>query len=256
MRSESHFAQIRQPGEEPSARRKVWTPVEQPLTIRANGQPVALLMRQPGEDLELAVGYCLTEGLVQEGRAILSARHCETEAGIEDVLLAGTLAASPRLVGTECLSAEDLLGELPAALPLRRKPLVGAAALVRMAGELRDHQEQHRLSGGTHAAALFTHDGQFMVLREDVGRNNAVDKAVGYCILRQLSPTKMALLVTGRASSSMVLKAVRAGVPILASISNTTSLGLDLARRLRLTLVTYLRGQRFRVSAHPRRLGP
>jgi len=255
MRSASHFADLYEAGKDGPSRREALAPVERALALRANGEPMAILMRQPGDDLELALGYCLTEGLVTEARHLLSARHCETEEDVEDVFMEGESAQPPRLVGTECLSAEQLLGEPPPPLSIGEDCLVSAAGLIGMASQLREHQEQHRLSGGTHAAALFRHDGEFVVLREDVGRNNAVDKVIGYCVLRQLCPSDMTLLVTGRASSSMVLKALRAGVLILASMSNTTSLGLDLAERLGLTLVTYLRGQRFQVCTHSRRIG-
>lgn len=256
MRNEPHFAYTYEPGEDALRRRKILVPVERPLHLRVNGQSAAVMMCQPGDDLELALGYCLTEGLVAEPRQILSARYCESDGDTIDVLIEGTPPPAPRMVGTACLGDEYSLRELPAPLPSDQHLAVQVTHLVGMVRQLAKHQEQHRLAGGVHAAAFFDRHGQLVVLREDVGRHQAVDKVVGYCMLKELSPAEMTLLVTGRASSSMVIKAVAARIPVLASMSNTTSLGLSLARRLRLTLVTYLRGKHFRICAHPSRLRP
>jgi len=235
-------------------RRRIHVPSERPLHLRLNGEPAVALMRQPGDDLELAVGHCLAEGVVTGPRAILSARHCLDDENTVDVFIEGQPPELPALVDTACTGREVALERLPPPLKRERTPLVSPGDLIAMGGQLRGHQEQYRVAGGVHAAALFDRNGELIVLREDVGRNNAVDKVGGYCVLRRIPMRDLVLVVTGRASSGMVMKAARLGVPILASISNTTSLGLSLARRLKLTLVIYLRGQRFEVACHRGRI--
>ncbi len=234
--------------------REVLAPVEQPLILLINDQPAAVIMRQPGDDIELAVGYCLTEGLVTDPSAILSAQHCESESDAVNVFIEGTPPDRVRRVGTDCTEAQGLFQELPSALTFEDEVVWEAADLLGMIPQFRDHQEQHRQSGGTHGAALFDGRGKLVVLREDVGRHNAVDKVVGHCALRDLPIADMALVTSGRASSSMVTKTVRAGIPLLATMSNTTSLGLELADQLGLTLITYLRGKQFRLCTHPSRI--
>lgn len=253
MRSVSRPVDIFQQTGQPVSK-EVLVPVERALHLRVNDELAAVLMRQPGDDLELAVGYCLTEGLVTDATELLSARNCEEEVNTVDVLIAGSPPAQPRGVGTECIGAEQMLGELPAPLDLDSDMTWPGHQLLDMPGQFRAHQQQHKLSGGVHGAALFDRDGKLVVLREDIGRHNAVDKAVGYSVLHDLPLTEMALMVSGRASSSMVLKAVRAGIPLLATMSNTTSLGWELADRLGLTLVTYLRGNSFRICSHSVRI--
>ncbi len=234
--------------------KEVLVPVEQLLRLQVNGKLAAVLSRQPGDDIELAVGYCLSEGLVGDPREVLSARHCDMDSDTVDVSIAGSPPAEPRWVDTECINAQQILGELPA--PLDAVPGVtwDSCQLLAMLPQFRDRQEQHKQSGGVHGAALFGHDGKLVVLREDIGRHNAVDKAVGYCVLHRLLTADMALMVSGRPSASMVIKAARANIPLLATTSNTTSLGWELADRLGLTLVTYLRGKSFRICTHPVRI--
>ena len=236
------------------ASEEVLVPVERALRLQVNGELAAVVMRQPGDDLELAAGYCLTEGLVTDATELLSARHCEEEADSVDVLVVGLPVIQPRWVGTDCIDAEQLLGELPPALATDLSVTWLSHQLPAMPPQFRDHQKQHKQSGGVHGAALFDCDGELVVLREDIGRNNAVDKVVGYSALHKLSLAEMALMVSGRASASMVLKAVRAGVPLLATMSNTTSQGWELADHLGLPLITYLRGKSFRLCTHAFRI--
>jgi FdhD protein len=255
VRSESHYAYQYGSGDAPPSRRRVLVPAEEALYVRLNGKPSVAVMRQPGDDLELAVGHCWAEGLVPGPEAILSARHCLDDANTVDVFITGEPPEAASLVDTACTGRSIYAGRLPQPLTGEKTPLLSAAELIGMATGLREQQEQYRAAGGVHAAALFDARGRLVVAREDVGRNNAVDKVAGYCALRQMSAANLVLVVTGRASSGMVLKAARIGVPVLASLSNTTSLGLSLARRLRLTLAIYLRGQKFQVCAHRERIG-
>ena len=111
-------------------------------------------------------------------------------------------------------------------------------------------QGVHKQTGGVHAAALFASTGELLVLREDIGRHNAVDKVLGYALMRHLPLDDKVLLTTGRASHEMVVKAVRVGLPVVASVSSPTSLAVQLASRLNCTLIGYLRGQRMVIYTH------
>ncbi len=249
MRNVSHSVNIfEQAGHQASE--EVLVPAERALRLQVNGELAAVVMRQPGDDVELAIGYCLTEGLLADNMQLLSARHCDEEANSVDVLVAGSPVIQPRWVGTDCIDAEQMLGELPPALAADPGVTWLSRQLPAMPPQFRDHQKQHKQSGGVHGAALFDRDGKLVVLREDIGRHNAVDKVVGYSVLHELMLNNMALMVSGRASASMVIKAVRARIPLLATMSNTTSLGWELADRLGLTLITYLRGNSFRLCTH------
>ncbi len=253
MRSISRPVDIFQQSSQPVSK-EVLVPVERALHLRVNDKLAAVLMRQPGNDLELAVGYCFTEGLATNTAALLSVQHCEEEVNTVNVLIAGSPPAQPRRIGTECTGADQMVGELPAPLDIDSDMTWPAHQLLNMSVQFRAHQRQHKLSGGVHGAALFDRDGKLVVLREDIGRYNAMDKAVGYSVLHDLPLTAMALMVSGRASSNMVLKAVRARIPLLATMSHTTSLGWKLADHLGLTLVTYLRGKSFRICCHSVRI--
>jgi FdhD protein len=123
-----------------------------------------------------------------------------------------------------------------------------------MGRAMRDLQVVHREIGGVHAAAVYSPTGRAIVLAEDIGRHNAMDKAIGHCLLRGLSMHDKTLITSGRASYEMVTKAVRAGIPIVASASAPTSLAVQLAHDRGLTLVGYLRGNRMNVYTHPDRL--
>jgi FdhD protein len=131
---------------------------------------------------------------------------------------------------------------------------VERAVLLGLIATLLAQPRLYRETGGLHAAAIFHTDGRLVAIREDIGRHNAVDKAIGYALLRGIVLDDKLLLTTGRASHEMVTKAVRAGVPVLASVSSPTSLAVQLAQRLNVTLIGYLRGQRMNVYTHRERV--
>lgn len=254
MRSNKVPVQVYRPGEPPQSE-QVHVPLERPLRLLVNGQITAIIMRQPGDDIELAVGYCLTSGLAEGFQEIQAVRHCDRDSDSIEVLLAGQVPEQSRHPDTDCLGgAEAVEGPLPVPLKPTTQPVWEVATLLSTPGQLRDHQQQRRVSGGTHAAGMFDRNGALVAMREDIGRHNAADKLVGYCALQGLPTADMMLLVTGRASSLMVIKTARARIPVLATMSNTTSLGLELAEQLGLTLVTYLRGRDLRVCTHPGRI--
>jgi FdhD protein len=238
-----------------------------------NGQPIAVLMRMPGEEKELAAGFCLSEGYVRDARDILLIHHCgrgepapgegDTEAFdsrnrvtlrvASDGVLRSRGADPVRLIRSGCGAAEvtALADELPR---VEEHVSVDAATLLGLDRAMRQRQTVHREVGGTHAAALFRLDGEFIVLAEDVGRHNAVDKAIGYCLLRGIDMAASVMITSGRASYEMAAKAIRARVPIVASVSAPTALAVELAHDRGLTLIGYLRGGSMNVYTHPERV--
>ncbi|MGC8826607.1 MAG: formate dehydrogenase accessory sulfurtransferase FdhD [Anaerolineae bacterium] len=245
--------------------------VEEPLQIQLNGRPAAVLMRTPGQEKELAVGYCVTEGLVTGFEAIGLVQHCGSSApaaGSVDPLdvsrnavnittLDGLVASRDsevvRLVRSGCGRADP--GEIAELLtPVGSALRVPAEVLGRLARGLSESQQAYRQGGGIHAAAIFDAAGNLAALSEDVGRHNAVDKAIGYCLLRRIPLEDKILYSTGRASYEMVTKAVRVGIPIAVSRSSATTLAIDLAERLNCTLVGYARAGRMTVYTHAWRI--
>ncbi len=243
--------------------------VEEPLEIRLDGQPVAVLMRTPGMEKELAAGFCLGEGLVDDLMDIALVRHCgravPDEAAESDpldvsrnrvdvTLMPGATrsvdpAGAVQLIRSGCGRAEvsTLVADLS---PVDAPVTVDVEALRHLPGQITRQQAAYRAAGGIHAAAVFDTSGQAIAVCEDIGRHNAVDKAVGYCLLRGISLRDKVLVSTGRASYDMVAKGVRLGVPIIASISSPTSLAVELADALNCTLLGYLRGKTLNVYTH------
>jgi FdhD protein len=247
--------------------------LEEPLEILVNGQSVAVLMRLPGQEKELAAGFCVTEGYVRQIADVLLIHHCgqgyptpgpdtEDVAGSRNrvelrVAPAGFSPPSTpgviRLIRSGCGAAE--VSALCETLPHVSSELrVPAALLLGLGRAMRDLQVVHAQVGGTHSAAVFDAAGQAITLAEDIGRHNAVDKAIGHCLLWGIPLDDKILVTSGRASYEMATKAIRAGIPILATISAPTSLAVQLAHDLGLTLVGYLRGGRMNAYTHPERL--
>jgi len=243
--------------------------VEEPLEIRLNDQPVAVLMRSPGLEKELAAGFCLGEGLVADLMDIALVRHCgragpsEVAEGdamdvsrnrVDVTLMPGVPAISNQgdvvqLIRSGCGRAEV------SALVENLRPVDGQLSvsfdtLCRLPGQITRQQAAYRMAGGVHAAAIFDAKGRAVVVCEDIGRHNAMDKAAGYCLLRGIPLRDKILVSTGRASYDMVSKGVRLGVPIIASVSSPTSLAVQLAEALNCTLLGYLRGKKLSVYTH------
>ncbi|WP_286960478.1 formate dehydrogenase accessory sulfurtransferase FdhD [Arsenicicoccus sp. UBA7492] len=248
--------------------------VEEPLEIRVHGEVVAVTMRTPGDDFDLTIGFLLTEGVVAAADDVLGLMHCldEGEDGsptynVVDVTLragAGSveaLASATRSTYTTsscgvCGKAgiDAIRTRLPhdvAADPVR----VRAADLVRMPDRLREHQGAFDRTGGVHAAGLFTAAGEVLLVREDVGRHNAVDKVLGAAAREGLLPLAGHVLqVSGRASFELTQKAAMAGVPVLSAVSAPSSLAVDLARDVGLTLAAFVRPPRFTAYSRPDRI--
>jgi FdhD protein len=246
--------------------------VEEPLEIRLNGRSVAVLMRTPGQEKELAAGFCLGEGLVSGLNDVALIRHCgravpeevsegdaldESRNRVDVKLLPGVVPLTPReaatLIRSGCgrTDAGTLAQDLA---PLDSKQTIQTATLPHLLGQMTRQQSAYRAAGGIHAAAVFDTRGRAIVVCEDIGRHNAVDKATGYCLLRGIPLHDKVLVSTGRASYDMVAKGVRLRVPILASISSPTSLAVELADALQCTLLGYLRGKTLNIYTHAWRI--
>lgn len=237
---------------------------EEPLEIRLNGVPIVVAMRTPGHDAELALGFLLTERVIARASDVTSIRH-STQVSREDaegnviqlVLAEGVQAPLERLRrNTYAASSCGLCGKatIEAALaelePVRSELVTTRAALCSMATSLGRAQPAFALTGGLHAAALFTPEAELRVAREDVGRHNAVDKVLGRAALEALDMTAHVLFVSGRVSLEIVQKAAACGVPVVAAVSAPTSLAVRYAEALGLTLVGFVRGERLNVYTH------
>lgn len=237
--------------------------VEEPLQIRMAGEDVAVTMRTPGHDLELAAGFLFTEGIIAGRHHIDTLAHCPTEDGgpspnIVNVLPADRELVEPRRWGRDFLSSSScgLCGKTSIEQVARQTPpvqgcfTVGVATLYNLGNKLRSAQEAFTQTGGLHAAGLFDAEGNLLLVREDVGRHNAVDKIIGHALLNGTLPLDHhILLVSSRASFEIVQKSLVAGISMLAVISAPSSLAVELAQQSGLTLVAFLREERMNVYA-------
>jgi FdhD protein len=246
--------------------------VEEPLELRVNGAALAVTMRTPGHDVELVHGFLLTEGVIASGADIAAARYCDgvddegaNTYNVLDVTLAEGVAppetgvernfyttSSCGVCGKGSLDAIRLRTQHS---PVADTVVVTSATLSGLPDTLRAAQKVFDTTGGLHAAALFTADGEMLVLREDVGRHNAVDKVVGWAVTNDRIPLQgTVLMVSGRASFELAQKAVMSGIPILAAVSAPSSLAVDLATESGLTVVGFLRGRSMNIYSHADRV--
>jgi len=238
--------------------------VEEPLEIRVEGRPVAVTMRTPGHDEELAAGFLISEGVISrcdEVRKISSVvNKGRTEPNIIDVKLVRPesvdFARLTRHVFTT--SSCGLCGKATIAAVQARcaaiapdyGPRVEATVLAQLSGTLATAQTVFQRTGGLHAAGLFAADGRLLVVREDVGRHNAVDKVLGHLLLSgKIDPAGAILLVSGRVAFEIVQKALAARIAVVAAISAPTTLAVDFARANGMTLVGFLREGRMNIYA-------
>jgi FdhD protein len=236
-----------------------WLVREEPLEIRVRGKSIAVTMRTPGHDAELACGFLVSEGLLKQRADVVEVAHCETgEAAnlgnVINVFVAPTVpvnldeltrhvfaSSSCGLCGKA--SIESVHQHFP---PIKNAPPVRAEVLRSLPEKLIPEQTAFSKTGGVHAAALFNLEGDLLVLREDVGRHNAVDKVLGWAFLNQKLPLQQTiLLVSGRASFEIMQKSLAAGIPIVAAVSAPSSLAVEFARDSGQTLVGFLRGGTF-----------
>ncbi|MDG4862746.1 formate dehydrogenase accessory sulfurtransferase FdhD [Streptomyces sp. T-3] len=246
--------------------------VEEPLEIRLAGEPLTVTMRTPGDDFDLVAGFLVSEGLAASAQDLVSLRYCAgTDAdGLNtyNVVSAelrtggGTLPLSAHrnlLMSSACgVCGKDTIEAVRTTSrwtvaddPVRISPEI----LFTLSEQLRARQKTFDATGGLHAAGLFTADGEPLCVREDVGRHNAVDKVIGWALRSGQLPLRgRVLMVSGRASFELTQKAAMAGVPVLAAVSAPSTLAVDLASELGVTLVGFLRGQQANVYAGQERL--
>ncbi|WP_114203385.1 formate dehydrogenase accessory sulfurtransferase FdhD [Janibacter anophelis] len=263
--------------------------VEEPLEIRvaalpdrgvpAGGNPlrpasttVTTTMRLPGDDFDLALGHLVAEGLIGGGDDVATMMHC-TDTGpdgsptfnvVEVTLAAGVALRRPITERTEVAmsacgvcgstSVDDLIAALPHS-PADDEAAFGLEAIHAGMAAMRSRQRVFEATGGVHAAALLAPDGEVLVVREDIGRHNAVDKVIGWAAREGRLPLRgHALLVSSRAGFEIAQKAAVAGAPVLACVSAATTLAIEVAERSGVTLLGFVRDPRATLYAHPRRI--
>jgi FdhD protein len=230
--------------------------VEEPLELRINGEPVAVTMRTPGHDDELALGFALSEGLRPHGARLpddLAANAVEIDApGFDPTRLARSFytTSSCGVCGKGALEAVAV--EAPR---VEAHLQLGAELVSALPPRLRSAQAAFEATGGLHATGLFDEQGELRCLREDVGRHNAMDKVVGWAFREQLLPLdRFALCVSGRLSFELVQKAAVAGCPVLVAVGAPSSLAVDLARDRGVTLCGFVRDGRMNIYSEPWRI--
>lgn len=239
--------------------------VESPLVLGlADGPTLAMIMRTPGHDLELAAGWLVAESGVRDSGDLVELRSCREDDTdrVQATLLAGVRAPRPRafITSAACgVCSADLLDltVLAGTVAARPGPALSADVLVALPDAMRARQRVFDRTGGVHAAALALPDGSLLVVREDIGRHNAVDKVVGWALLSAVFPlTDHLLVVSGRVSFEIVQKAVAAGITGIVAVSAPSSLAVDLCRKHGLFLAGLVRGGHLNVYAGADRLLP
>jgi FdhD protein len=235
--------------------------VEEPLQIRIGSRDIAITMRTPGQDAELAAGFLFTEGIVQPGeiKQIACARNTAVVTLASGVELDPSRLERNFYVTSSCgVCGKASIGAIESAgcaiLP-RGVPRVPEAVIRSLPAKLRESQQVFDRTGGLHACGLFTASGDLLLTREDVGRHNAVDKLVGRAYLDNRLPlSDHLLMVSGRTSFELVQKSVMAGIPILAAVGAPSSLAVKTALRFGMTLIGFLRNDRFNIYTAASRL--
>jgi len=270
-------ARVRVVSEVGSAERADSLATEEPMEIRLQApggseRTVAVTMRTPGRDFELAAGFLFGEGVLADREQVHRISYCtdpdldeEQRYNVVTVGLTGPLPEMPAMdrhflvnsacgvCGKESLDALRLRG----CAPMVPGPALDRAVMWELPERLRSAQAVFAKTGGLHAAGLFTASGDVLAVREDVGRHNAVDKLVGWAFLTgQLPLDGHVLMVSGRASYEIMQKALAARVPVVAAVSAPSSLAVELAKDFGMTLVGFVRGRRFNVYADEGRIAP
>lgn len=239
--------------------------VEEPLEIFVNDAPFYMTMRLPGEEIPLAMGLCFTEGLIEGTQDILTIDYCREMASNRINVRLGDASSGAYCASfkpkrftsyTSCgLCGKDLIADIVTTVRKSEKNIATTDAQLAACRELvAAGQEAFRLSGGTHAAGIFDGNGKLLALSEDVGRHNALDKAIGKVLLERKRKAAGIVILTSRLSFEMVQKAARLGAEIVAGISAPTSSAIELADSCDMTLIGLLRGTGGDIYTHPERV--
>jgi FdhD protein len=241
--------------------------LEEPLEIRIRDKTVATTMRTPGQDEELAAGFLVSEAILRPGDKVDKFSRPKAARNRENIVIVdlagrtkiklnssrrfGTISSSCGLCGKESIEAIRQNFAPIGSTSFR----IDIARLLALPSLLRDHQSDFARTGGIHAAGIFAADGEALVVREDIGRHNAVDKVIGHAFLDGKLPLERhLLLVSGRASFEIMQKALAAGIPIVASVSAPSSLAMEFARENNQTLIGFLRPPSFNIYSHVERV--
>jgi len=239
--------------------------VEEPLEIRVDNHPISVTMRTPGHDAELAAGFLVTEGLIKKRSDVAKIEPYprNKDKNVINVFLSPDVAVDFKqltrhvFASSSCgLCGKATIESVHQHFPkIKSKISVAARTILGLPEKLRGAQKTFDRTGGLHAAGIFDSGGALIVLREDVGRHNAVDKVLGHGFLEDDFPfEKQILLVSGRASFEIMQKALAARIPIICAVSAPSSLAVEFARKSGQTLVGFLREGRMNVYAHPKRI--
>jgi FdhD protein len=235
--------------------------VEAPITIEVEGVGSYTVLCTPADLRALALGFLLTENIIQSMADVDVLRPCRTDPGVLRV----TLTRRPRMVenGERSLlivsscgacGSEDLEDRLSALPRVGDSLQIDGQLLRSVSGALREHQVLFDACGGTHAAAIFDRDGEILSCAEDAGRHSALDKAIGKCLLLDVSTAGCGVMLSGRVSMEMVGKCARAGIELIAAVSAPTTLAIDVAERCNVTLCDFVRETRATIFTYPGRI--
>jgi FdhD protein len=239
--------------------------VEEPLEMLIDDSPYYLTMRMPGEEIPLAVGFCFAEGVIRSPDDFLRIDYCFEEEGNRIKLYLDhsrlkdlPLKAKPKQFATysSCgICGKEMVADIIQSLPKTRNVLRLELSRIReLQHAAQSKQETYRATGGTHSAAIFDDHGELLASSEDVGRHNALDKAIGKVVLARRVESAAIVILTSRISYEMVQKTVRLGAEILIGASAPTSLGINLANESGLTLVGFARNGSGNIYCHPERI--
>jgi FdhD protein len=237
---------------------------EAPLEMRLGDTPLAVLMRTPGDDADLLLGFAITEGIVLSPHEVAAVNVVadDPERNRWEIVLAEGVRVDPEqfrrslyttsscgVCGKASIDALKVAAPEPPAGPVLRAEL-----LLSLPAKMRSVQETFDLTGGQHAAAVFDATGDLLAVREDVGRHNAVDKVIGALAVQRWPLGELVLLVSGRVSFEIVQKAAVAGIPVVGGVSAASSLAAELAEELGLTVIGFLRDESFNIYAGDERV--
>lgn len=235
---------------------------EEPLEIRIDGNLVAVIMRTPGHEKELAAGFCYSEGYVTSLSDIGLIEHCTSEGkdvrntinvrlsrpdALKRAIIAPTMPAFSGCGVCGRGAIEEIIRSIQ---PVEGKIMVSLSVLQKLNDALESAQTLFQSTGSVHAAAIFDRDGRLIVCHEDLGRHNALDKAIGHCLIRRIDLKDKVLMLSGRASFEMISKAAMSRIPVIASISAPTLQAVQLGETLNCTIIGFLRGRGMNIYAH------
>ena len=271
MDRSSHRARVLRYGAEESTRADDQLAAEEPLEIRIGQKPLTVMMRTPGHERELALGFLFGEGIIRSagdvaGVAVVpNGEHPDIENVLEIDLTSNAPGVDRRwqrnfLAASSCglcgVSTIEAIHQAAPPLP-DDGLLIDPEVIYGLDARLRSEQAIFARTGGLHAAGLFTLEGEPVAVREDIGRHNAVDKVIGHAVERQLLPLdRHILMVSGRTSFEIVQKALQARIPVLVAVSAPSSLARDLAQASNQTLIGFLRGRSLNVYSGRQRIRP